>query len=224
MDFSDLYGKGFFLFLIAIISEFTAICRGSHLNQVTCGSLIKLKNNVHDGRLHSHEVRYGSGSGQQSVTGMKSKTDHNSYWAVKGAFGKSCERGEPIRCGSVIRLQHMATGKFLHSHLFSSPLSNNQEVSAFGEEDKKSDTGDNWKVVCDDDFWPRDGAVVFQHADTNHYLHMTGNTFGRPIAGQYEICGHYSVGSGTYWQVMEGVYIKPSSLEGTLDRQRHDEL
>ncbi len=38
--------------------------------QVTFGSLIKL---VHEGskaKLHSHEIAYGSGSGQQSVTGM----------------------------------------------------------------------------------------------------------------------------------------------------------
>lgn len=83
--------------------------------------------------------------------------------------------------------------------------------------------GDNWKVTCDDDFWPRDGAVMFQHVDTGHWLHMTGSVFGRPIAGQYEICGHYSSSSGSYWQVMEGVYIKPSSLEGTLNRE-HDEL
>ena len=40
---------------------------------------------------------------------------------------------EPVDCGSLLRLQHLATGKFLHSHSFSSPLSSNQEVSAFGE-------------------------------------------------------------------------------------------
>lgn len=35
-----------------------------------------------------------------------------------------------------IRLEHLATGKNLHSHLFSSPLSGHQEVSAFGVEGK----------------------------------------------------------------------------------------
>ena len=33
----------------------------------------------------------------------------------------------------MIRLQHLNTGRFLHSHLFTSPLSGNQEVSAFGD-------------------------------------------------------------------------------------------
>lgn len=36
---------------------------------VTCGSLLKLRNIQVNSRLHSHDVKYGSGSGQQSVTG-----------------------------------------------------------------------------------------------------------------------------------------------------------
>jgi len=32
---------------------------------VTCGSALKLLNHYHDVRLHSHDVKYGSGSGQQ---------------------------------------------------------------------------------------------------------------------------------------------------------------
>ena len=32
---------------------------------VTCGSVVKLLNPLHNVRLHSHEVKYGSGSGQQ---------------------------------------------------------------------------------------------------------------------------------------------------------------
>lgn len=31
-------------------------------------------------RLHSHDVPYGSGSGQQSVTGFPEVDDANSYW------------------------------------------------------------------------------------------------------------------------------------------------
>ena len=52
--------------------------------QVTCGSVIKLQNLFHKIRLHSHDVKYGSGSGQQSVTGVESKEDVNSHWSIKG--------------------------------------------------------------------------------------------------------------------------------------------
>lgn len=39
-----------------------------------------------------------------------------------------CAQGTPIKSGQEIRLQHIVTRRWLHSHLFSSPLSNNQEV------------------------------------------------------------------------------------------------
>ena len=50
---------------------------------VTCGSILKLLNAQYDARLHSHEVSYASGSGQQSVTAVDSSDDHNSYWQVR---------------------------------------------------------------------------------------------------------------------------------------------
>ena len=129
----------------------------------------------------------------------------------------------------------MATGKYLHSHLFSSPLSNNQEVSAFGDEGqsdtggfqnfelprlRKSDcfvflmlssntVGDDWKLLCDDDFWPRDAAVRFQHVDTGHFLHMTGQTFGRPVGSFFThsstaIVIYFSV----WYSVIQGVAFR----------------
>lgn len=60
---------------------------------VTCGSVLKLMNVDYNVRLHSHEVKYGSGSGQQSVTGTNAKEDGNSYWLVKAESGKQCVRG-----------------------------------------------------------------------------------------------------------------------------------
>ena len=87
------------------------------------------------------------------MTGAKFLDDVNSYWIVKGPHGQNCPRGyvvvciytsvlylelpivyrKPVACGSVIRLQHLQTRLFLHSHNFRSPLSNNQEVSCFGD-------------------------------------------------------------------------------------------
>ena len=53
--------------------------------QVTCGSLIKLQHVNTNVNLHSHEISYGSGSGQQSVTGFSGGDDANDYWAIKAA-------------------------------------------------------------------------------------------------------------------------------------------
>ncbi len=38
---------------------------GKGFQYVTCGSSVKLANQDHNVRLHSHDVKYGSGSGQQ---------------------------------------------------------------------------------------------------------------------------------------------------------------
>ena len=98
-----------------------------------------------------------------------------------------------MECGSTLRLQHSTTKKFLHSHLFSSPLSGSQEVSAFGDNGiifsqcpiyfkihygellGVGDSGDHWRVVCDGDFWERDDSVTFKHLDTNTYLASSGS-------------------------------------------------
>lgn len=47
---------------------------------------------------------------------------------------KYCPRGVPVECGQEVRFEHLTTGRNLHSHHFTSPLSNSQEVSAFGEQ------------------------------------------------------------------------------------------
>lgn len=41
----------------------------------------------------------------------------------------SARQGDIIETGAIIRLQHMKTRRWLHSHLHASPLSGNLEVS-----------------------------------------------------------------------------------------------
>ncbi|KAG8050489.1 hypothetical protein GUJ93_ZPchr0009g575 [Zizania palustris] len=48
--------------------------------EITYGSVIKLMHERTKFRLHSHDVPYGSGSGQQSVTSFPNVDDANSYW------------------------------------------------------------------------------------------------------------------------------------------------
>ena len=86
---------------------------------VTWTSTVKFLNLNSNVRLHSHDVKYGTGSGQQvknifslsnswnlnsihihyfiqSVTAVKSADDHNSYWQIKqkpNTSGRPAERG-----------------------------------------------------------------------------------------------------------------------------------
>ncbi|XP_018336519.2 stromal cell-derived factor 2 [Agrilus planipennis] len=167
----------------------------------------RLLNTDHRVRLHSHDVKYGTGSGQQSVTGLDIQEDVNSHWIVKAANTQACPRGEPIKCGSTLRLEHLATKKNLHSHYFSSPLSGSQEISCYGDDEGEGDSGDNWIVVCSGDYWLRDDSVMLKHKDTDQYLAASGRTFGRPINGQMEIVGLESSSGSVHWQAAEGIYL-----------------
>ncbi|XP_077456021.1 stromal cell-derived factor 2-like protein 1 [Stigmatopora argus] len=186
-------------------------CEGkeTEFKDVTCGSLIKLLNTRHSVRLHSHDVKYGSGSGQQSVTGVESADDGNSYWQIRGKPDHPCRRGTAIKCGQAIRFTHQKTGRNLHTHHFNSPLSNHQEVSAFGENGEGDDL-DVWKVECDGIHWERDDEVRIKHVGTNVFLSVTGEQYGPPIRGQREVHGMHSPNQHNWWQVMEGVFIQPS--------------
>lgn len=215
----------FLTFCFVIVIELLVIpCAVSELYPyVTCGSVIKLMNNNINVRLHSHEVKYGSGSGQQSVTAIEQTDDVNSHWVVKGKGGKICNRGEPVACGTTIRLEHLATKKNLHSHHFPSPLSSNQEVSAFGDSGE-GDTGDNWVVVCSSDYWERGGTIRLKHGDTDMFMSMSGHSYGRPISGQKEICAISYSDSNCYWKAAEGIFVKPVDLPNPAITHVHTEL
>ena len=52
---------------------------------------------------------------------------------LKGVLQEgACAQGTAIKSGTPIRLQHMNTRRWLHSHKFPSPLSGNQEVRSVG--------------------------------------------------------------------------------------------
>lgn len=167
---------------------------------VTCGSAIKLAH-VETGRkfyLDSGEQSYGSGSGQQIVTLKPEKNDHSSLWLAREGHGEpQCNAGEPIHCNTVIRLTHVETGKNLHSHHFRSPITNQQEVSGYGN-DGEGDDGDNFRVVCvgagegDGAYWRRSKAVGLQHVKSMKYLTAQANADfnARNCGGRCPIMNH----------------------------------
>ncbi len=116
---------------------------------------------------------------------------------------------QPIKCGQAVRFFHLSTKKNLHSHYFQSPLSSNQEVSAFGD-NGDGDASDDWIVECDESLWRREDHVRLKHKATNKYLHVTGDTYGRPINGQLEVSASSYGNSYNLWHVNEGMFIKPN--------------
>jgi len=173
---------------------------------VTCASLVRLGNPGTGHRLHSHGVSYGSGSGQQSVTGYSASDDSNSLWIIRAALGLTCKRGESIPCGSSIRLQHMNTKNFLHSHYHLSPLSNQQEVSGY----EGLDEGDNWKVVCNAKHttWLREEPIQLQHVTTGAWLSISAKyQYSHPIPGQLEVSGSKSKNADGLWAAQVSAWV-----------------
>lgn len=176
--------------------------------EITYGTVLKLMHEKTKYRLHSHDVPYGSGSGQQSVTSFSNVDDANSYWIVRPQIGSSAKQGDPIKSGAIIRLQHMKTRKWLHSHLHASPISGNLEVSCFGGEEE-SDTGDFWRLHIEGSSktWRQDQRIRLQHVDTSGYLHSHDKKYQRIAGGQQEVCGVREKRADNIWLAAEGAYL-----------------
>jgi len=192
-------------------------------SKITYGSAVKLVHKSSGFRLHSHQIKWGSGSGQQSVTGFEGADDPNSLWQVKEGIVNAKERpvsvGAVVKCGDLIRLQHTSTKRWLHSHLHQSPLTHRQEISGYGEDGGVgSDTGDNWRIEClsGQQEWTRDVSVSFVHVDTGKRLFTrrqdafdNNNCRGCPIVGQLEISAHSTVTQdvNAQWFVDDGIFF-----------------
>ena len=126
--------------------------------------------------------------------------------------------GTAVRCGDSIRLTHAVTMRNLHSHHFRSPVSRNQEVSAFGS-DGEGDDGDVWVVQCapgHNGVWRRGASVTLRHTATAAYLRSHAsdeftpvNCPNCPIHGQHEVSAVPRAGDpNTMWRVDDyGIYF-----------------
>ncbi|KAI9092394.1 MIR motif-containing protein [Phlyctochytrium arcticum] len=193
----------------AAAKEQTPFVLDDEFRVVSCASVVKLAHKNTGCRLHSQQVSYGTGSGQQAVTCNPAADNNDDFFIVSAGHGQpQCQRGQPMKCKSIIRLVHLNSGKYLHSHsAHASPFSHNQEVSAFDG----TDTGDNWVVICVEKGeldWNRESQVRLRHVDTNKYLAANPQfTYRINPAGQVEVSGVGSTGLETHWIAQEGLYF-----------------
>jgi hypothetical protein len=159
---------------------------------VRYGSTIKVSHLWTGRTLQSHALNYGhsGSSGQQQVTAFEG-ADDNDLWRPKGPHGQpeNYKAGQPIRHGDVIRLQHVLTGRNLHSHSeHPSPVTKQQEVTCFGS-NGIGDGNDNWRVEVEGGGeWVADRRVRLIHQATNHALHShLGHSHLQWTAGQQEV-------------------------------------
>lgn len=176
--------------------------------EITYGSVLKLMHESTKCRLHSRDIPYTAEGKHQVVTGLRGVHDSNSYWIVKPPDGSSFQQGDTIPDGSIIKLQHMQTRKWLHSRPHQSPISKNAEVSGYGG-DNDSDTGDLWMLEFSGKgkVWMRDQKVRLKHVDTGIFLHSHEMMYTRVVTGQMEVCGVTDKTANNIWIAAEGVYL-----------------
>lgn len=68
--------------------------------------------------------------------------------------------------------------------------------------------------MCGGDHWTDEETVQLKHRDTRKFLGVSGNQYGRPIAGQKEVVGLDSgSSSNTQWKAAEGIYVRKKDDE-----------
>jgi TIR domain/MIR domain len=169
------------------------------------GEVVKLKHRDTRSWLHSHETKYTheGGSGQEEVVAIAG-TNQNDYWLVKGPHGSPPDyrQGEVVHLGDIIRLEHLRTGRNLHSHKERAPLSSEQhEVSCFrsGDEWGIGDFNDNWRVEEIDgggQVWRWSSAVKLAHEATGWVLHSHKNEYR---GGQQEVTCFSGRDNNDWW-------------------------
>lgn len=135
-------------------SAFRAGLEGSPIPKSTdapigYGSVVTLRHIVtKGGYLHSHEHFYPEGSKQQQIT-LYPHLDSNNDWIIEPYNFTTPDYFVPITHDTKIRLRHSVTGRRLHSHDETPPVSDRdwqKEVSCYGHDGFEGDANDDWIV------------------------------------------------------------------------------
>ncbi|XP_065371071.1 protein O-mannosyl-transferase 2 [Calliphora vicina] len=116
---------------------------------VAYGSIVTIKNHkTGGGYLHSHFHLYpkGYGAKQQQITTYTHKDDNNK-WLIKPYNKESFDNTQLLKHGDLIRLEHIATHRNLHSHNEPAPVTKKHlQVTGYGEQGI-GDANDIWKLI-----------------------------------------------------------------------------
>jgi len=168
--------------------------------------------NTNGGFLHSHPHNYPGGSQQQQVT-LYSYSDSNSEWQIiPQRTSENYRMGSNLRDGDSLRLQHVPTGKRLHSHDHRPPMSDEEyqnEVTGYGDPDTV-DPQDNWIIEiekgknAESREFVKAYETVFRlrHKNTGCYLYSHPVQLPEWGFEQQEVtCGSEVLRENTLWRI-----------------------
>ncbi|KAI8137366.1 MIR motif-containing protein [Fennellomyces sp. T-0311] len=168
------------------------------------GNIIYLKH-ISTGRylVSQDGENYEEGSGQQKVVGCDDDGD-DSVWLVLPIVGQEDQMSYQVGFDDQFRLQHVATGRYLHSHPdIPSPVTGQQEVTAFDGEDEN----DIWQLQAfpdmeydpEDYLWHLDIPVVIRHVMTGQTLHSHDEALDDD---HNEVTGYVGTDENDQWQAV----------------------
>ena len=115
--------------LVGLVSAQGPFGKKAFATEINCRSTLRITHVVTGAHLHSHPYNYGhfGTSCQQQITAYQG-TDYNDLWIVRSPCTS------PVRNGEIIRLEHAATKRYLHSHPnIPAPVTRSQqEVTGYG--------------------------------------------------------------------------------------------
>ncbi|KAK0182106.1 hypothetical protein PV327_000275 [Microctonus hyperodae] len=204
-------------------SEFQSLLEGNSLHNATMprqlayGATITLKNHrTGGGYLHSHWHLYpeGVGARQQQVTTYSHKDDNNMWLIKKYDTEKIPENPQLVKNGDLIRLEHIITGRNLHSHKEIAPISKKHyQVTGYGE-NGTGDANDVWKILITNG---KEGDIVetvTSKLKLVHYLHhcaltCSGKTLPKWGYSQQEVsCNPNMRDKNALWNIEDNRYEK----------------
>lgn len=132
--------------------------------EIAIGSKATLKNMGYGGGLlHSHVQTYPEGSTQQQVTCYHHKDSNNDWFFYPNRQEPDFNPDGDLKFvgdKDVIRLIHAQTGRNLHSHAVSAPVTKSDyEVSCYGNT-TVGDEKDHWRVEVVDDVASKDRSNI----------------------------------------------------------------
>ncbi|HVT73841.1 MAG TPA: MIR domain-containing protein [Lacunisphaera sp.] len=173
---------------------------------ITYGCKIRLKHSATSLFLKSVAKNYIHPAGSfQQIVGANALSDSDAIWLVKGSDGSGTgyRAGETVNHGDIIRLEHVATAKNLHSHSKLSPLTRQQEVTAYSDgRPGIGDGNDNWRVDLGvPGPWLENATMCLDFRSTARVLHShSGYAHPALTAGLQEVTAYPRDDANDMWQ------------------------
>ena len=142
-------------------------------------------------------------SSKQQIVGGEILQDEFCLWIVKGpdSSGNNYAVGADVKRGDAIRLEHVRTGKNLHSHSAPAPLNPLQhEVTAYGAVGN-GDANDDWVVdLANHGAWNYGDKMCLSWSSTSYVLH-SHKGYAHPLYtdGLQEVTANPKADENDYW-------------------------